>query len=119
MAETVSRRTLTAEARVPSRVSMWNLWWTKWHWDRFFPSTSDFPCQFHSTGDPLQGKTRKNESSSSQGCTTSLKAAVRASAVGPLKKSEDPWLFFEAKGACEHKILGNTDLVELIRMLCT
>jgi hypothetical protein len=17
--------------------SMWDLWWTKWHWDRFFP----------------------------------------------------------------------------------
>jgi hypothetical protein len=27
---------------------MWDLWWTKGHWDRFFaPSTSVFPCQFH------------------------------------------------------------------------
>jgi hypothetical protein len=28
---------------------MWDLWRTKWRWDRFSPSTSDFPCQssFH------------------------------------------------------------------------
>jgi hypothetical protein len=25
---------------------MWDLWWTNWQWDRFFP------CQFHSTGPP-------------------------------------------------------------------
>jgi hypothetical protein len=29
------------------------LWWTKWHWDRFFSEFSVFPCQFHSTGAPL------------------------------------------------------------------
>jgi hypothetical protein len=39
-------------------------------------STSVFPCQFHSTGVPLLGKT-KNPSSSPQDCTISLKAAVR------------------------------------------
>jgi hypothetical protein len=40
--------------------SMWDLWWTKWHWDRFSPqSTSVFPCQFHSTGATLLGKTKK------------------------------------------------------------
>jgi hypothetical protein len=39
---------------------MWDLWWTKWHWNRFFPpSTSVFPCQFHSTGAPLLGKGQK------------------------------------------------------------
>jgi hypothetical protein len=27
---------------------MWDLWWTKWHWDRFSPSSSVFPSQFHS-----------------------------------------------------------------------
>jgi hypothetical protein len=38
MAQAVSRRPPTAEARVRSRgQSMWGLWWTKWHWDRFFP----------------------------------------------------------------------------------
>jgi hypothetical protein len=38
---------------------MWNLWWTKWHWDRFSPNTSVFPCQFHSIGAPLLGKMTK------------------------------------------------------------
>jgi hypothetical protein len=44
MAQVVSRRPLTAEARVRSRVrSMWDLWWTKWHWDRFFSQHFGFP----------------------------------------------------------------------------
>jgi hypothetical protein len=60
MAQAVSRRPLTAEARVRSRIkSMWDLWWTKWQWDRFFPEYFGFPCQFHSTGSPLLGKTDK------------------------------------------------------------
>jgi hypothetical protein len=43
MAQAVSRRPLTAEARVRSRgQSMWDLWWTKWHWDRFFPKYFGF-----------------------------------------------------------------------------
>jgi hypothetical protein len=42
----------------------------------FCPSTSVFPCQFHSTGAPLLGKTKKQKPSSSQGCTASPKAAV-------------------------------------------
>jgi hypothetical protein len=24
---------------------MWDLWWTKWHWGRFFSEFFDFPCQ--------------------------------------------------------------------------
>jgi hypothetical protein len=28
---------------------MWDLWWTKWHWDRFSQSTSVSPANFHST----------------------------------------------------------------------
>jgi hypothetical protein len=46
----------------------------------FSPSTSVFPCQFHSIGAPLLGKNEKktdHPSSLSQGCTRSLKAAVR------------------------------------------
>jgi hypothetical protein len=37
MTQAVSRRSLTAEAPglYPGQ-SMWNLWWTKWHWDRFY-----------------------------------------------------------------------------------
>jgi hypothetical protein len=23
--------------------SMWDLWWTKWHWERFFPEYFGFP----------------------------------------------------------------------------
>jgi hypothetical protein len=42
--------------------SMWDLWWTKWHWDRFFPQVLRFfPCQFHSTGAPLLGKMKKKK----------------------------------------------------------
>jgi hypothetical protein len=39
---------------------MWDLWWKKWHWDRFFPEYFGFACQFHSTGAPLLGKMKKN-----------------------------------------------------------
>jgi hypothetical protein len=39
MAQMVSPRPLTAEARVRAGIShMWDLGWTKWHWDRFSPS---------------------------------------------------------------------------------
>ena len=50
----------------------------------FAPSTSVFPCQFYSTGAPLQGKTKKliifitGLHNQSQGCGASL-----ASAAGP------------------------------------
>jgi hypothetical protein len=37
------------------------LWWTKWHWDRFFSELSVFPCQFHSTGAPLIVKIGKKK----------------------------------------------------------
>jgi hypothetical protein len=39
---------------------MWDLWWTKWHWDRFSPSTSVFPRQFHSTCVPLLANEKTN-----------------------------------------------------------
>jgi hypothetical protein len=63
---------------------MWDLWWTKWHWDRFLPSTSVFSSQFHYTGAPLPGKTKKliifitGLHNKPQGCGTSV-----ASAAGP------------------------------------
>jgi hypothetical protein len=28
---------------------MWDLWWTKWQWGRFYPSTSVSPANLHST----------------------------------------------------------------------
>jgi hypothetical protein len=58
MAEAASRRPLTAEAPVRS---IWDLWWAKWHWEDFFPSTSVFPNQFPSTGAPIKWKNRKKK----------------------------------------------------------
>jgi hypothetical protein len=82
MAQAVSRRPLTAEARSQS---MWDLCWTKWHWDRFFlPSTSVFHCRSHSTGAPLHGKTKKKKLiifitgfyNKPQGCGASVASAA-------------------------------------------
>jgi hypothetical protein len=28
---------------------MWDLWWTNWRWDTFYPSTSVSPTDLHST----------------------------------------------------------------------
>ena len=32
---------------------MWDLRWTKWHWDMFFSEQFDCPCRYHSTHDHL------------------------------------------------------------------
>jgi hypothetical protein len=49
MAQTVSCRPLNAEARAQVTHSMWDLWWTKWHWDCFSSAFFGFPCQYNST----------------------------------------------------------------------
>jgi hypothetical protein len=36
MAQAVIRRPVTVKAGFVSGQSMWDLWWTKWHWDRVF-----------------------------------------------------------------------------------
>jgi hypothetical protein len=81
MAQAVSRRPLTAEAQVRSRVSPCEICGRQSGTGTgFSPNTSIFPCQFHSSGAPLLVKMKKKlsiSSSSSQGCTISLKAAVR------------------------------------------
>jgi hypothetical protein len=60
MAQAVSRRSLTAEARIPSRVSPCGIYGGQSGTRTGFPpSTSVFPCQFHSTGALLHGKTEK------------------------------------------------------------
>ena len=42
MAQAVSCRTGSTPGQ-----SMWNLWWTKWHWDRLFPRVLRFsPVNF-------------------------------------------------------------------------
>ena len=32
--------------------SMWDLWWTKWHWSKFSLNTSVFTCQYKATNAP-------------------------------------------------------------------
>jgi hypothetical protein len=60
MAQAVSRRPPTAEARFRSRVSPCGICGGQSGTGRgFSPSTSVFPCQFHSTGAPLQGNRKK------------------------------------------------------------
>jgi hypothetical protein len=69
---------------------MWNLWWTKWHWDGFFPECFGFPLSvsFH------RGSiTRKNKKkliilitglqNKPQGCGASV-----VSAAGDLHKKK-------------------------------
>jgi hypothetical protein len=60
MAQAVSRQPLTAEVRVLSRVSPCGICGGQIGTPTgFSPSTSVSACQFHSTGAPLLGKTKK------------------------------------------------------------
>jgi hypothetical protein len=89
MAQAVSRRPPTAEARVRSRVSLCGICGGQSGTGTgFSPSTSVFPCQFHSTCAPLLGKGQKITNiviyitglhKKPYGCGTSV-----ASAAGPL-----------------------------------
>jgi hypothetical protein len=89
MAQAVSRRPLTAEARVRSRgLSMWDLWWKKWHWDRFFFQYFGFPLSISFHHCSIKMKSRKNLiifltglHNKPQGCGASV-----ASAAGPFSK---------------------------------
>jgi hypothetical protein len=49
VAPAVNRWLPTLATRVTSGQSMWGLWCTKRHWDRFSPSTSVSPANHHST----------------------------------------------------------------------
>jgi hypothetical protein len=88
MAQAVSRRHLAAEARVRFRLSPCGICGGQnGTGTGFSPSTSVFPCQFHSTVAPLLGKTRKliifliGLHYNPQGCGASV-----ASAAGPFTK---------------------------------
>jgi hypothetical protein len=60
MAQAVSRQPVTAEAWVRSRFGPCGICGGQSGTGTgFSPSTSVLPCQFHSTGAPLQGKTKK------------------------------------------------------------
>ena len=60
MAQAVSRRSLTAEARVRSRVALCGICGGQCGtWTGFSPSTSVFLCPYHSTGAPLHRKVKK------------------------------------------------------------
>jgi hypothetical protein len=62
MAQVVSRRPPTAEARVQSRVSLCGIFGGQSGTGTgFSPSSSVFPCPFHSTGAPLLGKGQKGQ----------------------------------------------------------
>jgi hypothetical protein len=85
MAQAVSHRSLTAQARIRSRLSPCGICGGQSGTGTgFSPSTSVFPCQFHSTGAPLLGKTKKSIivitglHNKPQGCDASV-----ASAAGP------------------------------------
>jgi hypothetical protein len=32
---------------------LWDLWWTKWHWERFHPSTAVFLADSYCTNCPI------------------------------------------------------------------
>jgi hypothetical protein len=69
------------------------LWWTKWHWNRFFPEYFGFPLSvsFHQCS-----ITQKNEKTliiffiglcnKPQGCGASI-----ASAAGPFTETKNAW----------------------------
>jgi hypothetical protein len=82
MAQAASRRPLTAETRVRYRVSPCGIYGGQ-------SGTSVFPYQFHSTGAPLHGKTKKlitfitGLHNKPQGCGASV-----ASAAGPFTKKK-------------------------------
>jgi hypothetical protein len=70
---------------------MWDLWWTKWHWDRFFPEYFGFPLSlsFHRCSITWKNKKKiifiviTGLHKKPQGCGASV-----ISAVGPFTTKE-------------------------------
>jgi hypothetical protein len=92
VAQAVSRRPLTADTQVRSRVSPCGICGGQSDTGTGFPpSTSVFPCHFHSTCAPLHGETKKKLTifitglhNKPQGCGASV-----ASAAGPFRKKKE------------------------------
>jgi hypothetical protein len=83
MAQAVSRRPLTAEARFRSRLCPYGICGGQSGTGTgFSPSTSVFPCNFHFTGAALEGKTTNliifitGFHSKPQGCGASVASAL-------------------------------------------
>jgi hypothetical protein len=86
MAQAVSRRPPTAEARFRSRLIPCGICGGQSGTGTgFSPSTSVFSCQFHSTGARLLGKGQKIVINKPQGCGASV-----ASAAGPFTTKKNP-----------------------------
>jgi hypothetical protein len=56
---------------------MWDLWCTKWYWDRFFPEHFGFSLSISFHAAPLRRKNEKNLIIFITGLHKNLKAAVR------------------------------------------
>jgi hypothetical protein len=59
---------------------MWDLWWTKWRWGRFSPSTSVYPANFYTiTITITRGRySRPNSGRSTQSPTAQIKKKQNA-----------------------------------------
>jgi hypothetical protein len=89
MAQAVSRRHLTAKARVRFRLSPRKICGGQCGTGTgFSPSISGFPCQFHSTGAPLHGRTKKK--------TNHLHNRVRSICCGALHHKKKSILTFKS-----------------------
>jgi hypothetical protein len=78
---------------------MWDLWWTKWHWDRFFPEYFGFPVSISFHPCSITRKRTKiiiifitGLHKKPQGCGASV-----ASVAGPFTTKKNPiaaYIFF-------------------------
>jgi hypothetical protein len=73
---------------------MWDLWWTKWHWARFFPEYFGFPLSVSFHGFSITKKRTKiiiitGLHKKPQGCSASV-----ASAAGPFTNRKEGYGHF-------------------------
>jgi hypothetical protein len=98
---------------IPGQVT-WDLWWTKWHWGRFCPSTSVSPCQFsfhqmlHS--DLPSGAGTIGQLVDQVVCLTSLHEIKKKFNILQVFFSWDPNIFLIGPRDTKHKSLKIVDL---------